>query len=197
MHLSSCLQPYEAGVMLNCSFDHPIVILVYYYAINQVISVLFLQHFWFFWGLLCKRFVSVIWIIRNLACLWYELSGTHLAINMSCREPILLVFREAAVPWIFPCFCCFCHGPMKLTLIKGSKHTLGSRFCCPCLELNETHFDQRQQTCLWKQVFAASVKDPMKLTLIKGSKHAFGSMFLLPPPRIQRNSLWSKAANMT
>ena len=162
------------------------------------------------------------WIIRKPSRPWYELSGTHLAINMSCREPILLVFREAAVPWIFPCFCCFCHGPdeahfgqrqqtclgklvfaasvkdpMKLTLIKGSKHAFGSRFLLPPPRIQRNSLCQRQQTWLRKQVFAASASNPKKLTLVKGSKQALGSRFLLPPPRIQWSSLWSKAANMS
>ena len=187
-----------------------LVILVYYYAINQVKKVLFLQHFLFFWGLLCKQFIFLMKIIRNPSFRWYELSGTHL----TC-------FPRGSHSLDFSLFCCLCHGPMKLTLIKGSQHTLGSRFllplprtqwnsfwskaanmpleagfCCLRQGSNEAHFDQRQQTCLWKQVFAASVKDPMKLTLVKGSKHAFGSRVLLLLPRIQWNSLWSKAASM-
>jgi hypothetical protein len=62
---------------------------------------------------------------------------------------------------------------------------LEAGFCCLRQGSNKAHFNQRQQTCLWKQVFAASVKDPMKLTLVKGSKHAFGSRVLLLLPRIQ------------
>jgi len=54
---------------------------------------------------------------------------------------------------------------------------LEAGFCCFCRESNETHFDQRQQTCLWKQGFAASAENPMKLTLVKGGKHALGSRF--------------------
>jgi hypothetical protein len=77
----------------SCSFDYPIVILAYYYAINQVKKVLFSQHFLFFWWLLCKQFSFLM-----------KISGTHLAFDMNCQEPSLLVFQEAAILWIFPCF---------------------------------------------------------------------------------------------
>ena len=139
-----------------CSIAHSIILLVilgYYYAINQVKKVLFLQHFLFFWGLLCKQFIFWMKIIRNPSFRWYELSRTHLAFDMNCREPILIVFREAAILWIFSCFCCLCRRP------------------------DEAQFGQRQLSMPWNQDFAASDFDPMMLTLVKGSYHALRSRF--------------------
>ena len=122
-----------------CSIAHSIILLVilgYYYAINQVKKVLFLQHFLFFWRLLCKQFIFLMKIIRNPSFRWYELYGNP-SYLFSKRQPFSGFF---------------------LVLL-------------PLPRANETHFDQRQQTYLRKQV-------------------------LLPLPRTQWNSFWSKAANM-
>ena len=52
-----------------------------------------------------------------------KISGTHLAFDMNCQEPILTVFREAAVLWIFLVFAASAVDTMKLTLVKGNHMT--------------------------------------------------------------------------
>ncbi len=43
---------------------------------------------------------------------------------MNYREPILILFQEAAVFWIFSCFAASVVDPMKLNLVKGNHATL-------------------------------------------------------------------------
>ena len=71
---------------------------------------------------------------------------------------------------------------MKLAVTKGSKHASDAGFCCFCQRPDETCQDQRQQSRLKKQDFAASAKEPMKLLKLKGSKHASRSKNMLPLP---------------
>jgi hypothetical protein len=59
---------------------------------------------------------------------------------------------------------------------------LEAGFCCLRQGSNETHFGQRQQTCLWKQGFVASAMDPMKLAKIKGNHMTFDAGIQLPLP---------------
>jgi len=72
---------------------------------------------------------------------------------------------------------------MKLATTKGSNNASESRFCCLRRRPNETGQNQRQQSRLKKQDFAASAEDPMKHLLVKGSKLASGSRILLLLPK--------------
>jgi len=72
---------------------------------------------------------------------------------------------------------------MKHVCSKAANMPEGAGFCCHCHGTEETHFDQRRQTCLSKQDFAATAMGPKKLILLKGSKNASGSWNLLLHPK--------------
>ena len=80
---------------------------------------------------------------------------------MNCREPILLVFQEAAILWIFPCF------------------------AASAIDPDEAQFGQRQPCDLGSRNSVASAIDPMKLAKVKGNHETLDAGIQLPLPLTQ------------
>ena len=103
----------------------------------------------------CNTFGSSEGFYVNNLILWCKLSGSHLAFDMNCQEPILpLIWIVGNPSWLFsgrqqfPGFFLFLF-PLPSTRwssiwSKAAIHALESRFCCFRLWPNDAHFGQRQ-----------------------------------------------------
>ena len=112
---------------------------------------------------------------------------------MNCQEPILTVFREAAVPWIFLVFAASAIDPMKFDRNKTNPHDYKN------IINSQNYVDTRHMSCYdilvrrhiisrhinWRYIRRRYMKksEPMSesyyyilLCLAKGANHGYGIM---------------------